>query len=168
MPRGQDASFPGTCCPVTWPPGTWYLAVWSNTSSRARASGQSGPLFLGWGEHPKSSKNMIFGVKLPESQNVTKVYYLLYLHHVGMPPKSSKNQHFCIQNRYFRRLSAHLGFLDCQNAHTELPRSQDAGFPGILVPSYLASRYLVSGLVENYLPAREAIWTIWSPFPPFP
>ena len=126
-------------------------------------------VFPGWGGNASNhQKSSISGFLLPHSQNVTKVYYLLYLHHVGMLPKSSKNQHFCIQNRYFRSLSAHLGFLECQNAHTELPRSQDAGFPGILVPRYLASRYLVSGLVENYLPAREAIWCIWSPFPPFP
>ena len=65
---------------------------------------------------------------LPHSQNVTKVYYLLYLHHVGMLPKSSKNQHFCIQNRYFRSLGAHLGFQECHNAYTELPRDQDASF----------------------------------------
>ena len=47
--------------------------------------------------HPKSC---FVGFVLPHSQNVTKVYYLLYFHHVGMLPKSSKNQHFCIPNRY--------------------------------------------------------------------
>ena len=67
---------------------------------------------------------------LPNSQNVTKVYYLLYLHYVGMVRKHPKIDIFATLNQYFGSLSAHLRFLECHNAHTELPRSQDASFPG--------------------------------------
>ena len=149
LPRSQDASFPGTWYQPTWPLGTWYLAVWSNTSSRARPSGPSGRIPLVWGEHRKSSKIVICWFhaatqpKCHQSILFANICTMLAWHQ-----KHLKIDILASQNRYFRSLSAHLGFLECQNAHTELPRSQDAGFPGILVPRYLASRYLVSGSME--------------------
>ena len=44
--------------------------------------------------------------------------------------KHQKSDILASQNRYFGSLSAHLCFLECHNAHTELPRDPDACFPG--------------------------------------
>ena len=152
IPSCQEAKMPAflvSWCQDTWLPGTWYLAVWSNT---VRARGHLGDMVgfspLGGGT-PKIIKNRDFLAPCCHTAKMSRKYIICYIcTMLAWYQKHQKINILASQNRYFRSLSAHLGFLECQNAHTELPRSQDAGFPGILVPRYLASRYLVSGSME--------------------
>ena len=99
-----------------------------------------------WGT-PKIIKNRDFLAPCCHTAKMSRNYIICYIcTMLAWYQKHQKIDILASQNRYFRSLSAHLGFLECQNAHTELPRGQDAGFPGM--PRYLASRYLVSGSME--------------------
>ena len=142
-----------------WPPGSslpgiWVLGIWQCGVILLRARGHLDNLvaFPGvspTGGNPKNPQKICFvGFVLPHSQNVTKVYYLLYLHHVGMLPKSSTNQHFCIPKSIFwesQCTSWLRGVPLCQYQAAKIPTCQLSCH---LVPAYLASWYLVSGCVE--------------------
>ena len=154
------AKLPGLQVPGIWQYGIILYAregIWTIWS-----------LFLGWGERPKSSKIMIFGFVLPHSQNVTKVYYLLHLHHVGMVPKTSKDQHFGIPKSIFwdSQCTSWLpGVPQCPYRAAKKPRCRLSWHLGAKIPGFQVPGIWQYGVI---LYAREAIWTIWSLFPPFP
>ena len=137
IPSCQEAKMPAFLVPIL--PILPILptasgAVWSTT---VRARGHLGdlvpfsPLFPGCGGTPKIIKNRAFLAPCCHTAKMSRNYIICYI--CTMLPWYQKHQKIDIwasQNRYFRSLSAHLGFLECHNAHTELPRCQDASFPG--------------------------------------
>ena len=86
---------------------------------------------------------------LPKRQNVTKVYYLLYLHYVGRVPKTSKKSSFWHPKIDILGVSVHI--LASWSATMPIPSCQEANMPA----------FLVSWCQDTWLPGTWYL-AVWS------
>ena len=151
--------------------GTWQPAILvprCKIPPRARPSAQTGGVSKVWHPTPKSSKFVIFGILMPNHQHVSKACYLLHLHHVSWHQKTSKIYIFnekwyqdvwCEVPRCHHASLWHPG--QPRNPATRLPRWLHVRYRGTWQPAILV--LLVPRCKITF--AREAIWSIWFPFP---
>ena len=103
---------------------------------------------------------------LPHGQNVTKLYYLLHLLHVGMVPKTSKNRHFGIPKSIVLEpqcTSCLPGVPEWPYRAAKKPRCRLSWYLGAKIPGFQVPGIWQYGVI---LYAREGIWGIWLGFPP--
>ena len=119
-------------------------------------------------------KSRLFGCMLPHSQNVTKVYYLLYLHHVGMVPKTSKKSTFlhpkidilAVSVRILASWSARMPIPSCQEAHMPaflVSSCPDTWLPGTWYLAVWSNTVRARGHLDNMVPFPGVSPTVGNP-----
>ena len=145
IPSCQEAKMPAflvSWCRDTWLPGTCSLAVWSTT---VRARGHLAHL-VGFptvspagGGTPKIIKNRDFLAPCCHTAKMSRKYIICYIcTMLAWYQKHQKINILTSQNRYFRILNAHLGFLECHNALYRAAKTPRCRLSWYLVPSRIS------------------------------
>ena len=153
IPSCQEAKMPVFLVPGAKVPGFQVPGIWQyGVILYAReAIWPISSLFQGSSVEPKHTENhqksSFVASMLPHSQNVTKVYYLLYLHYVGICAKNIKKSIFCNLEIDILGVSVHI--LASWSATMPIPSCQDAKMPAFLAPGTSLPGILVPGIWQR-------------------